>query len=79
MDATDLIVTTDQFGGAEPLMDETRSKTQARLQTVIANGEVPVVTGFIAATKDGVLTTLVREASDYSASIIADALNATEL
>src|SRR5262245_5231385 len=26
VDATDLIVTTDQFGGAEPLIDETRTK-----------------------------------------------------
>ena len=27
VDATELIVTTDQYGGAEPLMDETRAKT----------------------------------------------------
>ncbi len=79
VDATDLIVTTDQFGGAEPLMDETRSKTQARLQTVLANGEVPVVTGFIAATRDGVLTTLGRGGSDYSASIVGAALDADEV
>ena len=79
VDATDLIVTTDQFGGAEPLMDETRSKTQARLQAVIANGEVPVVTGFIAATRDGVMTTLGRGGSDYSASIIGAALDADEV
>ena len=79
VDATDLIVTTDQFGGAEPLMDETRSKTQARLQTVLANSEVPVVTGFIAATRDGVLTTLGRGGSDYSASIVGAALDADEV
>lgn len=79
VDATDLIVTTDQFGGAEPLMDDTRSKTQARLQAVLANGEVPVVTGFIAATRDGVLTTLGRGGSDYSASIIGAALDADEV
>ena len=79
VDATDLIVTTDQFGGAEPLMDETRSKTKARLQAAIANGEVPVVTGFIAATRDGVMTTLGRGGSDYSASIIGAALDADEV
>jgi bifunctional aspartokinase / homoserine dehydrogenase 1 len=79
VDATDLIVTTDQFGGAEPLMEETRSKTQARLQPVIANGEVPVVTGFIAATQDGVVTTLGRGGSDYSASIVGAALDADEV
>lgn len=79
VDATELIVTTDQFGGAEPLMDETRSKTQARLQAVLATGDVPVVTGFIAATRDGVLTTLGRGGSDYSASIIGAALEADEV
>src|SRR5687767_5163726 len=31
VDATDIIVTTDLFGGAEPLMDETRTKAGARL------------------------------------------------
>src|SRR6186713_1149960 len=41
-DATELIVTTDQFGGAEPLLEQTRTKTQARLQPALANGEVPV-------------------------------------
>ncbi len=79
IDATDLIVTTDQFGGAEPLMDETRAKTQAHLQPAIANGEVPVVTGFIASTSDGVTTTLGRGGSDYSASIIGAALDADEV
>ena len=79
VDATDLIVTTDQFGGAEPLMDETREKTRARLEPMIAAGEIPVVTGFIAATADGVLTTLGRGGSDYSASIIGAALDADEV
>ncbi|MBI3048486.1 MAG: aspartate kinase [Acidobacteria bacterium] len=78
-DATDLVVTTDQFGGAEPLMEETRSKTVARLQPAIARGEIPVVTGFIGATADGVMTTLGRGGSDYSASIVGAALDADEV
>jgi aspartate kinase len=79
IDATDLIVTTDQFGGAEPLMDETRAKTSARLKPMIAQGEIPVVTGFIAATADSVMTTLGRGGSDYSASIVGAALDAQEV
>src|SRR6185295_15173100 len=54
-------------------------KTQARLQPALANGEVPVVTGFIAATADGVVTTLGRGGSDYSASIVGAALDADEV
>jgi aspartate kinase len=79
VDATDVIVTTDQFGGAEPLMDHTRVKAGGRLKPMIASGAIPVVTGFIAATEDGVMTTLGRGGSDYSASIIGAALDASEV
>jgi bifunctional aspartokinase / homoserine dehydrogenase 1 len=79
VDATDLVVTTDQFGAAEPLVEQTRTKTRARLGPAIANGEIPVVTGFIGATADGVVTTLGRGGSDYSASIVAAALDADEV
>mgnify|MGYP003337145878 CR=1 FL=1 len=60
-------------------MDETRVKTRARLDPMIAAGEIPVITGFIGATADGVLTTLGRGGSDYSASIIGAALDADEI
>jgi aspartate kinase len=79
VDATGLIVTTDQFGGAEPLMQETRVRAGAVLLPLIERGDVPVVTGFIGATADGVLTTLGRGGSDYSASIIGAAIDADEV
>jgi aspartate kinase len=79
IDATELIVTTDQFGAAEPLDEETRAKTMARLKPMLDRGEIPVVTGFIGATADGVLTTLGRGGSDYSASILGAALDADEV
>jgi aspartokinase/homoserine dehydrogenase 1 len=79
VDATELIVTTDQFGGAEPQMEETRVKTRARLEPMLAAGEIPVITGFIGATADGVLTTLGRGGSDYSASIVGAAIDADEV
>jgi aspartate kinase len=79
VDATELIVTTDQFGGAEPLMDATRQKTGARLRPMLDRREIPVVTGFIGATADGVLTTLGRGGSDYSGSILGAALDAGEV
>ena len=79
VDATEVIVTTSLFGGAEPLTDETRAKASARLKPLLASGSIPVVTGFIAATQDGVMTTLGRGGSDYSASIIGAALDAAEV
>jgi aspartate kinase len=79
IDATELLVTTDQFGAAEPLMDQTRARTSERLAPLLACGATPVVTGFIGATVDGVQTTLGRGGSDYSASILGAALDADEV
>jgi aspartate kinase len=79
INATELIVTTDQFGAAEPLIAETREKTRARLLPLTEARTIPVVTGFIGATTDGVLTTLGRGGSDYSASILGAALDADEV
>jgi aspartate kinase len=79
VDAAELIVTTDQFGAAEPLMEPTRERCADRLQPLLDRGEIPVVTGFIGATTDGVLTTLGRGGSDYSASILGAVLDAGEV
>jgi aspartokinase/homoserine dehydrogenase 1 len=79
VEASDIIVTTDQFGAAEPIMEETQKKARARLVPSLEKGEIPVVTGFIGATSDGVLTTLGRGGSDYSASIVGAAIDADEV
>ena len=79
IDATEVVVTTDQFGGAEPLMDDARTKMQAHVRPLHRARREPVVTGFIGATVDGVLTTLGRGGSDYSASIVGAALDADEV
>src|SRR6476469_3056814 len=49
------------------------------LGPMLAEGIVPVVTGFIGATEDGVVTTLGRGGSDYSAAILGSALDADEV
>ncbi len=77
--ATDLIVTDAYHGGAEPIMDLTREKSQARLYPALEKGVIPVVTGFIGATSTGQLTTLGRGGSDYSATILGAALHADEV
>ncbi|MEJ7609173.1 MAG: aspartate kinase, partial [Bryobacteraceae bacterium] len=46
---------------------------------LMENGSIPIVTGFNGATLDGRPTTLGRGGSDFSASIIAASLDATEL
>ena len=76
--ATEVIVTDPHHGRAEPLMDHTRERAEKRLRPLLKKGVVPVVTGFIGATIDGVPTTLGRGGSDYSATILGAALGAQE-
>ena len=77
--ATELIVTDTFHGGAEPRMDRTRACCEATLRPLLNETCVPVVTGFIGATPDGVLTTLGRGGSDYSATILGAALDVDEV
>jgi aspartate kinase len=74
-----LIVTDSVFGNASPLMDLTGRKAKAVLEPLIDANIVPVATGFNGATIDGRCTTLGRGGSDFSASIISAALDASEL
>ncbi len=73
------IVTNDNFGAARPLMSITYREVRNRLNPLMEQGVIPVVTGFIAATPDGVVTTLGRGGSDYSATIIGAALKVDEI
>jgi len=79
IDATELVVTDSSHGAAEPSMDLTRKRCEARVRPLLKQGIVPVVTGFIGATAEGVVTTLGRNGSDYSATILGAALNADEV
>ena len=79
VDATELVRTDDAFQAAAPDMVETRRLTQEMLAPMLAEGIVPVVTGFIGATSQGVVTTLGRGGSDYSAAIIGAAMDADEV
>ena len=79
VDATELIVTDDNFGSATPLFEETHAQTRQRLAGLRRRGVVPVITGFRGATRQGVCTTLGRGGSDYSGTIVGGALDADEV
>ncbi len=79
VDATEIIVTDEQFGNASPQFEETDPKILARLRPLIEQGTLPVVTGFRGATLSGLCTTLGRGASDYTATILGAALDADEI
>jgi aspartate kinase len=79
VDARTLIVTDDQHGKASPLIAQTFSQCREKLLPLLDCGTIPVIGGFIGATKDGATTTLGRGGSDYTAALIGAALKANEI
>jgi aspartate kinase len=79
VDATQLIVTDATFQKAVPLMEPSRARIAERLLPLLADGAIPVVTGFIGATMEGEITTLGRGGSDFSAAILGDCLDSDEV
>ena len=79
IDATNLIITDQQFQNAAPLMDITRDRIWEELGPKLDDSIIPVVTGFIGATEDGVTTTLGRGGSDYTAAILGSCLQVDEV
>jgi aspartate kinase len=79
VDATGVIVTDDNFQSATPDLDLTIQRANTRLRPLLDAGSIPVVTGFVAATRDGTTTTLGRGGSDYSAAILGQVLKADEV
>ncbi|WP_018153938.1 MULTISPECIES: aspartate kinase [Methanothermococcus] len=66
------IITDDNFGCARPLKLEVKEK----INPLLKEGYIPVVTGFIGGTKDGSITTFGRGGSDYSAALVGSGLDA---
>src|SRR4029453_17551922 len=78
IDAREIIITNEDSGFLLVNFDETRKRCQ-KLIAMAEAGTVPVVTGFICSTPEGVTTTLGRGGSDYSASIIGSCVKADEI
>ena len=78
IDAGDFLMTDDTYQHAEPLWEETKSRIQRNLIPAVEKGVIPVITGFVGNTPDGIYTTLGRGGSDYSAAIFAAYLNSDE-
>jgi aspartate kinase len=79
VDSRQNVVTDAAHGQATPLFDETKHRLLEHVAPLLEQGQAPVMGGFIAATVDGVPTTLGRGGSDFSASIVGAALGAKRI
>jgi aspartate kinase len=78
LDSRDVIVTDRRHTQAAPLFPRTYQQLAATIPPLTERGVV-VMGGFIAATEDGVTTTLGRGGSDFTASIVGAGIGAEEI
>ena len=79
IESSEFIVTNSHFQNAHPDFETTTDKTRRILNPLLDEGIVIITTGFIGATPEGIITTLGRGGSDYSAAIIGSVLPADEV
>ena len=80
VDADELgIITDGMYGAASAVLDATAKNICPRIRQMFDTEETPVVTGFFGRTTKGHVTVFGRNGSDYSAAVIANALDADVL
>ena len=79
IDARAFIVTDSNFTAASPQMKKVKERFSSILNEKKYEGKVFITQGFIGATENGVPTTMGRESSDFSAAVIGEAINASEI
>jgi aspartate kinase len=79
MDSRRCIVTDSTFGKAIPQFQETDARLTEMVKPLLERGRVPVMGGFLGATREGIATTLGRGGSDFSAAIVGAGMNATRI
>ena len=79
VDAREVMITDDQYCRAEPQPEAIAEAARDLVLPIVRRRRVPVLGGFIGATKEGVTTTLGRGGSDYSAALLGAALAAESI
>src|SRR5271166_1586282 len=79
VDARQIIITDAQHSRAAPQVGEINDRLQDRVKPLIEQGRVPVMGGFIGATREGAQTTIGRGGSDFSAALVGAGLNADRI
>jgi aspartate kinase len=79
LDSRQCIVTDATFTRAVPDFEDTNSRLRELVKPLLDHGRVPIMGGFIGATRDGISTTLGRGGSDFTAAIVGAGLNAERI
>ncbi len=69
------MITNEQHGNAVAILDKCEKNMGPTLESAVKKGMVPVVTGFFGVTETGHVTTVGRSGTDYTAAVVAHAVN----
>ncbi len=75
-DIREVMLTDNQFGEAQPNRERLQQRAEEQLRPLLEEGNTVITQGFIGRTGDGLVTTLGRGGSDYTAALLGHALNA---
>ena len=76
VDSRDCIVTDGTHTRAVPFFDDTNERLSLKVLPLLQQKRIPVMGGFIGATRNGITTTIGRGGSDFSAAIVGAGMNA---
>lgn len=79
VDVRNVLVTTNDFGRAVPLVDATRVRVDHALRPLLEEHAIVVTQGFVGRSADGETTTMGRESSNLTASLLGALLGASEV
>ena len=79
VDSRECILTDSSHTRAVPFFQETNERLRLKVKPLVDDGRVPVMGGFIAATRAGITTTIGRGGSDFSAAIVGAGLGAERI
>lgn len=79
LDSRELVRTDRHFTQATVLQDITFEKIREKVPPLLNQNKLVVLQGFVASTLDGITTTIGRGGSDYTASLVGAALQASDI
>lgn len=79
LDTKDFMITDSNYNRAQPIISNIKERLSPLVDNLMKESKIPVTQGFIGATITGDRTTMGRESSDYSASIIGAVLEVEDI
>ncbi|MGN1045717.1 MAG: aspartate kinase, partial [Candidatus Cryptobacteroides sp.] len=79
VDARNIMITSNEYLKGEPIISEIQTRAPEEIEKAYAGKDAVITQGFISSSENGEPTVLGRGGSDYSASLIGMAMDATRI